>query len=115
MMSDESPSPASAEAPGDLFIIGEEGLAAWCAGLEERIAEFTRQNAELSAENERLAGRVRELSSILKELEAAFVIGRLRSGQPLPEPPSPGVFAELRGVSQPSGTPTNAPTEHEEV
>jgi hypothetical protein len=104
---DESSPQAPAEAPGEVFVVGEEGLAAWCAALEERIAQLTRENGEFAAENERLAGRVKELSTILKALEEAFVIGRLRAGLSPVETPAPAspTFARAQGHRTP-GEPT---------
>ncbi len=65
----------------------ENPLAAWCRELEGRLTEAHRERAELATENERLAARAAELTAILKSLEEAFLLGRLRAAGKLAETP----------------------------
>ena len=65
-------------------------LTEWCKALEARIKVLSREKDALGQDNERLRKRVRELVAVIKSVEQAFVIGRLRRGQALPAQPVPG-------------------------
>ena len=108
----EPPGQAGGDDQGGVYIVGGEGLAEWCRALETRIDALSREKESLLAENERLARRTEELARILKGLEEAFLIGRLRRGEPLPVPlpPSSPLYARIRGLSRPLGpAPASAP------
>jgi len=68
------------------------GLTDWCRALEARIEALAREKDELTGDNERLRKRQSELVSIIKGIEQAFIIGRLRSGLPLPDPSAAQMF-----------------------
>lgn len=102
MSEDAKAPPPGAGESGDVYLVGQDALAEWCRALEARIEQLTRENAELQAENERLARRAAEAAAILKSLEEAFVIGRLRAGQPPPEaPPAAAEFYKKAGLKPP--------------
>jgi len=83
---------------------GGNPLADWCRALEERLEAALREKDELAAENERLSERARELSTILKSLEEAYVLGQLRARQRLPAAPGGGAGpATGRGPGAPGG------------
>lgn len=66
---------------------GRQELLAWCRELEARLEELGRRNAELLAENDRLARRSTELAAIVRAIEEASVLGRLRAaGAPVRAP-----------------------------
>ena len=114
----EPPEHSGGDDQGGVYIVGSEGLAEWCRALETRIDALTREKESLLVEGEHLARRVEELTKILKALEEAFLIGRLRRGEPLPTPlaPSSPLYAKLKGFGRPAGpapaaSPATPPTD----
>lgn len=62
-----------------------DGLVAWCHAVEGRLVRAQAEKAELSAENERLRGRVAELTALLKGIEQAYLLGKLRAAGMMPQ------------------------------
>jgi hypothetical protein len=81
------------------------GLADWCRALEARIESLAREKDDLATDNERLRRRQTELVTLIKGIEQAFIIGRLRSGMPLPDPSGAGLLAGRPGHG-PDGSTT---------
>ncbi|HOX06123.1 MAG TPA: bZIP transcription factor [Planctomycetota bacterium] len=76
-------------------------MAHWCRALETRIESLSREKDALTADNERLKKKVSDLIAIIKGIEQAYLLGRLRRGQPLrgdllppTPPPAPAQTAQ---------------------
>ncbi len=78
-MDQGGPGAQSAPAPA-----GGNPLAAWCRFIEGRLARAAAESAELAAENDRLRARTDELAAILRAIQEAWVLGRLRAAGRLP-------------------------------
>ena len=76
-MSDGEPGAAAVSGGGN-------PLAAWCRFIERRLAKAAAESIELVAENDRLRARTDELAAILRAIQQAYLLGRLRAAGKLP-------------------------------
>jgi hypothetical protein len=80
-------------------------LAAWCRAVEKQLADASAERNRLTEENETLRSRVDELTGVLRALQEAYLLGKLRAAGGL----SPSLIRAIRErtpATDPSRTPT---------